>query len=346
MIYLALIIWILLLHKLRISDNIFVFLAFGTMALVMGLRSINVGVDTYSYYIIFGEITNDSWRNITSNFFYEAQEVGYVSCMKCISFCSRDYYVFQLIESVVYCWGIAIFIKKNMKNYFLGIILFLSMGLYFAAFNIARQTFAIMLVINSLQFIRNGKMIKACSIILLASTIHITALIFFVVPLCYLIKDHKIVYLLPFVLIMMMILYQPLIHYVADNFDKYQNYYDNTNEHRVNMNTSIVLYATIVGLSLLVFYISTKKESELRIYAIFSLAYVGFVIVGLFFNYIERLGLYFLPFVFLIFENIGDYLRRYNTHIYNFFIRGVYVCFIVYYYLSSLSQELKYEAFF
>lgn len=351
MIYFVLIVWILIIKaiakKTTIREWVVSFSIFGVMALIMGFRSIKVGIDTPNYADLFVEVSKDSWHNIISDFFYGSAEIGYVVFMKMISYISKDYYFFQFVESVIYCFGFAHFIRNNMHNYFLGCILFLGLGMYLPAFNITRQMFAVMIAINSVQPIREKRFIKAAILLLLAMTMHISAIVFLIVPICYYYKSSKVVYVLPIVLLLSLFFFAPLLQVVADNFDKYHTYYDNTRDHKVVMGSSLYSYILFLIISIFAFYFSTKKESEIKIWSLLSMTYIGLVFIGMSFNYVERIGSYFTPFLFFVFEFIGSYILTHKKQrLSKIYEVGVYACFIIFFFLSSLTEQYQYESFF
>lgn len=317
MVYLLLICWVLFIgivfshpYKSYNQDNLFLFLSFVPMTFIMGLRSVDVGIDTIEYAEIFEIVASESWNNLFEDFYYLGIEIGYALFMKCCSCISNDYYVFQFIFSLLYCLGFGIFIKNNMQHRFFGAILFLCFGTYLSAFNIARQMFAVMIVANSIYFLKQQKIVQAIIIMMIALTIHISSILFLIVPLCYVLQKSKLIYFVPFLLIIGFYLFEGALQLTSDLLVDYQSYYDNTANHRTTIGFSIIIYATITLLSVIAIYFSLNQETEQRLYAIFSLMYVGFVFMGTSINYIERLGLYFTPFVLLLFEYFIEFIGR------------------------------------
>ena len=83
--------------------------------------------------------------------------------------------------------------------------------------------------------------------------------------------------------------------------------------------------------------------AETYLYAAFSLFYVASNIIGLSFNYFERLGCYFAPFVMITFERFGMQIK--NTIIRRMYYCGLVVCFSIYFILSTKTEQYLYNFF-
>ena len=155
-------------------NKIFWILSIATLVITMGFRSIGVGVDDYSYRKIFNDVI--AYGPITK-FMQSTMEPGYLILNYIISLFTND---FQTVLFVTSCIPILFYYKaieyerKNV-NYFLTVFLFGTlMYLYF--FGIIRLFIAASIATYALKYIFEKKNRKFVFFILLATTIHYSAI--------------------------------------------------------------------------------------------------------------------------------------------------------------------------
>lgn len=158
------------------------FLFFGIMT---GLRNVAVGPDTFSYYLQFQQACKLSLQSAWINFvnYYVngiGKDEGFPIVMKLFSYVFPSYRIFLFFNAFVFYSGAAYIIRRNTRTQlqaFLAIILFITLFLPYAI-SAVRQSFAIGCVMWSYKFIRQRKLLPFLIIILLASTVHKSVLIF------------------------------------------------------------------------------------------------------------------------------------------------------------------------
>lgn len=351
MVYIGLIVWIIISSLICFGNyfntdknkKIFVMLVFVAMCLIMAFRSIEVGADTSNYKEIFDSMKNTSFKEITSNYHTYSMEIGYALFMKICSLVCGDYYFFQVVFSMLFSILAANFILKEADNIFIGVIVFLGIGIYMITFNVARQMLAAMLLANSWIFLRKGKGVKSVLCVLVASTFHMTAFIFVIIYVIYFFKDNKyIIRLIPLVIIIGALNFNRLLPIIARYFTYYHNYYAN---EKVIQTAGFVWIVWIIILLVAVRILYLMKETNIDhlIAAIFSIIWVVSNIVGLSFNYFERLGLYFMPFVPVMLSFSGNYIRSRSVR--RIYLSGMTASFIIYFLLSVSSEQYLYTTF-
>ena len=371
MVYYGLVIWIFLVASIcfcrrgkinfKKNKNIFMFLSFAAIVIVLGMRDQTVGVDTQNYYNIFSNVARTPFLEIIKHFYFLTIEVGYIVLMKVVSIFG-NYYLFQMVVSIITCGLFLKFIKDNMENDFLGVILFLGLDTYLLLFNISRQMLAVALIVNYWTYLKFGKKIKAFVLLLCAGFIHTTAWIFVVFWFVYFIRNNKFfIRILPMVGVLIIFSYEKVLDAVALIVPHYANYYGN---HKTILEAgfSMVIWCiiTIISIVLIIKNIKdVKKENkkiivaqrkialnwnvETYLYAGFSLFYVASNVIGLSFNYFERLGCYFVPFAMISFERFGMQIK--NIIIRRMYFCGVIVCFVIYFILSTKTDQYLYQFF-
>lgn len=351
MVYIGLILWMIISSLIcfgkyfNINKNrkIFVILVFVVMCLIMAFRSVDVGVDTGNYKIIFDLMKNTSFIEITDNFYTDSMEIGYALLMKVCSLICEDYYFFQVVISVLFSILAAKFILEESDNIFIGVVVFLGIGIYIIAFNVARQMLAAMIVANSWILLKKGKRNRSIVCVLVASTFHITALVFMAVYIIYFFRHNKyIIRLIPFFAVIGAINFDRILSFVAKYFTYYHNYYAN---EKVIQTAGFVwiIWSIVLLVAVRILYIARETNIEHSIAAIFSMIWVICNIIGLSFNYFERLGLYFISFVPVMFSFSGNYIK--NRSIRWIYLNGMTVAFIIYFLLSVYSEQYIYNTF-
>jgi hypothetical protein len=156
------------------------------LILQSGLRNIAVGADTYTYFLIFESVKKMSWSDIYTQIvaFYGlgiGKDPGYLAFQKIIQYVIPNYQLFLLIIAILYFSALGNFIYKNTIRFKDTIFAFvLYSALFYSFFSITghRQTIATAVILYSFELIKKRKLIPFLLIILLASTIHKSALIF------------------------------------------------------------------------------------------------------------------------------------------------------------------------
>lgn len=330
------------------KDKLFVFLAFTFCFVMMGFRNISVGVDTAKYALYYEGVANASWVNFSSQ---NSFEFGWNLFMKICSIISSNYYFFQIVYAAVFCVLSARFILRFSDNVVLTTILFFGLGLFTTAFNIQRQMLAVILLANSYWHITKGNRIKSLILILVAVSLHTTAILFFAAYIAYFLRRNKrILKFVPIVFVIVAINYQSIIELARILVPSYHNYYANYKTIQ-SAGGVWLIWIAIICISISSIYMLKRKKNigidsqrDMMLYGIFSLVYITCNIVGLYFNYFERLGLYFWPFVVVLLDRYPLYLRRSTKQIY---VCGMIVFFVAYYLLSCFTgNKLEYSFFF
>lgn len=311
-------------------------------ATLMGLRGSTVGIDTINYIDLYKDVRSYSIRILTEEFYWGSIECGFVLLNKISSLIYDNYHFCQCIVSILYYYFSYKFIINNATRPRIACLLFVCMGLFLMPFNITRQMLAVMIAANSFTYILKNKIIKALLLILLASTIHTTALLALIIPLFYYLKDKEfIIKLLPVLSVAIIALYQHIIQLMSSEIIKYASYYENEKNIQ-EAGLGRIVWGITYLIALYVVY-SKKFNPNIKITANLVMIYIACGYVGLSFNYFERLGYYFLPFQILLFIDFGNSIK--NNYIKRFFYFGVCVCFMILFILTSHASQYNYNTF-
>lgn len=326
------------------NKNVILYFSFGVIILISALRNVNVGVDTKSYLQHFYLIANTSIIDIITTYKYLGFEIGYNLLCKSFSFIFPNYYVFQMFISFIYCYGMMKFIKNNTYNVYLCIILFLGLELFTYSLNISRQMLAVMILCHAWNYLIKDKFTKSVLLFFLALTFHATSVVFVLVYIVYKLRNKQyIFYTIPFFLVLFSFNYQLIIGIFKKYFPYYINYY--VNERNIQSAGSIIIVWLIIGvLSIYIIYNKKNLIIKDKLYATFSLVYIFCNVVGLSFNYFERIGIYFLPFVLLLFDRYYVLIDTKKLKFLYFF--GTATCFLVLFFITVLTSSQYQYSFF
>lgn len=163
------------------GNDVYLFLVFFMLGLVMALRAKSVGTDTFTYYIINQKIRNSySFEDALKSSTLSSAPL-YVLYSYVLSHMFDSNQMILMLNSLIICVGFYRFIKKTSTNYIYSSLLFMLLTLYFESMNGMRQFVAIALALNAFLFLKDDmKSIKGWLIYIGAVLIHTTAIAFLV----------------------------------------------------------------------------------------------------------------------------------------------------------------------
>lgn len=156
------------------------------LCIFMAIREKTVGVDTKFYCYVFNQFSKIPWNRIFTAKTYATEaatwtfdfEPGYRLYNKILSCFSDKEQFITIGNSVVIFILLYRLIVKNSPNYLLSVWLYITLGVYQTEMNVARNAIAILLVYNAFQFIEQRQWKKYVLCCILASTFHMTAILF------------------------------------------------------------------------------------------------------------------------------------------------------------------------
>ena len=352
MAYILLLIWMLFCYMFVWSnkrlgneqrEKTYYVLFFLGCTFLMGFRSEKVGVDTERYKQLFEMMQYVSFKEMISETIYN-RRIGYMALMKAVGFLDGNYYTFQFLISVIFNYNVYKFISNNTRDPFLASSVFLGCGLYLSAMNVQRETFAVVLLLRAWDLVNEKKQFKALIISIFAVSCHTTALICILAYVIYLLKDNKLfLKVAPIVVLLGALNYQRLIGFFSTYFVSYSNYYKNK-KTLTEAGGVTIIWGVILILSFYCIYNKKKFSNIERVYGIFCIICIITDILGMYFNYLDRLGPYFILFEILLIDSIANHFDESSFRkVYKF---GVSFSFLAYFLLSALtSVQYQYTSF-
>lgn len=174
------------------------------LSIQSGLRNLGVGADTYAYMQMFYNDINESWSYFVSNLFYgNIKDIGYHLISKLFGTFIPNFRCFLIVIAILFFGALGSFFMRYLKsNYEVCVSIALYECLYYSFFSITglRQTIATAILLYAVKYAIDKKIAKYIMLILIATTIHKTALLFAPFYLLGIIKKNRIIFIVAFLL--------------------------------------------------------------------------------------------------------------------------------------------------
>ncbi len=171
------------------SNKLLIFLAISTLVLVSGLRN-NIG-DTY-FYIKSYEDKDFTWEYIVAN-----KDPGFGILQMLLQTISKDPQLLLFITALITNILIGITLYKYSRMIELSFFVYITAGMFTVSLNGIRQFLAASIIFIATKYILNGDFKKYALLVILASTIHQSALI--LIPIYFIVRREawtKVTFLL------------------------------------------------------------------------------------------------------------------------------------------------------
>ena len=154
------------------KDHNWLIMAWVVLSLIEGFRAYSVGTDTRTYVKAFEN------QNL-SNF-----DLGFQLLNRAVALCSRTGTFFLLVTSFIITGLIIRAIDKMSRDDAVSLFIYMSLYMYFNAFNAMRQYIAVGLVMNAYVELRENRNVKFTLLQILAILFHNSAIVgFMLIPM-------------------------------------------------------------------------------------------------------------------------------------------------------------------
>jgi len=152
---------------------------------IIGFRDIDVGTDTNNYHVIFSMVNNGhDWRG----------EILYIYLNQLVGLFTDNAVYITFIVALITLTNISWFIYKYSPSLAFSWLVFLGYFSFFGLTNIIRQNLAVSIVLLSIPFVFNRKLIPFLLVIFVASLFHFSAI--FAIPMYFMYKRRGLVFLI------------------------------------------------------------------------------------------------------------------------------------------------------
>ena len=304
-------------HKKSNQRNrLYLIIVLSLIAIIQsGLRDLNnlpEGNDTINYYYKYVELLKTPWSSVMKNFAivseeYSGRDSGYELFMKLSQYISGDFTFFMFLTTTIFFLSFGWLIYKYVKSY-LGI--FLVFAIFFAIFttlvnSFMRQAVALGITLFAIRYIISRKWKYYYGLMLVALSIHSSAIAAFPFYFLPLISNSKKWIALSFAVSPVLILFlQPLTAYFLTG-TVYNRY---VIDEMVNPVNYMLLIVSIALLGLLYF----EEVQKIKDYKILTSAVIGtmlFLPVVFMGNTLLRISYYYVFVLLLLLPNIIECIK-------------------------------------
>lgn len=289
-------------NNTSMMSYIFIFIILG---LLSALKASTIGNDTPEYIRIY-EIAPQLEIGLTR------YETGYVLLNSYLYKISSNPQFLFVITTIFVFFTYGRFIWKYSEMPWLSIVLFFLLGNYAFVMSALRQSLALCFLLYSFECLINKRYIYYAVLVLLASTFHSSALLFFcTLPLSFLHLNKKTIYVVVFASILSLIFFSSLLSTLFEYMSMYERYTDSDYFQGnirfasvLQLFISIVLF--IIGYKYYFKNCSDKTNIEFRKSKLLMLVYLFAVylyMLCLKVNLIDRFAIYFSVFSIVIIPN-------------------------------------------
>lgn len=185
--------------------------------LFVGLRDLNVGVDTIRYAYAFEHV----------NTFNAGYEPGFVVLMRMIYAFTSNPHVFVLIVAILSIVPVGFVFYRLSKMPYLSWLVYIGFYYYSFTFSGLRQSVAIGILFLAFYFLVKNKVLLPVMLILLATSIHTSAFIFLIAPFLrkYVLKKWNLLIIIPvylFVYLFRVPIFRLITQFVYEDYEMIQ----------------------------------------------------------------------------------------------------------------------------
>lgn len=240
-------------RKWYVASTFFVIFVFAA------LRKYTIGIDLELHYARnFEHIAALPWSKVPSFIAYDS---GFNVLCKLISYISTDRQVFIAATSLIVFGSVARYIYINGKDVVLETFMFLISYCYMMYMNIIAQAVAMAVFLFAIEFLKEKKYIQYILVVLLASSMHASAIILFLlIPLSFLKVNRKNVIRFSAALILVLFAYNQVFDLFVAIIPEFGRYLEVGNVH--GQATKLGIFA----LSLIIIYVGCFIASIVFIY--------------------------------------------------------------------------------
>lgn len=340
----------------KINRNVWTTILVLPLFIISAFRAPSVGNDTYNYFISYNIVSKEP-------FFAASQsrlEIGYIIYMRIIALSGVGYLGFQFITSTFIFSSICRFVKRHSNNIAFTFFVFMTSQMFFASMNITRQYLAIAILLFSIESIKDRKFIKFCIFVLIATSIHFTAITFLVVyPLVNLKLNRTKTIILLLIGSVVSLLFNQVVRIFVNITGRYANYLESG---YFNFEDNIAIYLSL-GINLCFFLVAfftrywkgitlqkgnigfkrhnqteILKVSDDKLWYVFCLLTLILSIIGLNATIMNRVESYFSIFFLVYIPSVIKNIRRKE-------IRGIVTVGIIIGLFSSFVVVMVYRPY-
>lgn len=318
--------------------NIVTFSLLLPMYALTAFRAETIGCDTLRYALLYNDL--QCLDGLKAHILWSQQESGYVVLRYLFVHYNLSFFSFQIFISSIIYFSLFKYISRYSKNIALSCFLFLVTTRMFSTMNQTRMWLAISILLFSIPYLLDRKLVKFLVTVLLAYSFHKSALIFIVLyPLCTIKYSGKITTLIIVGSALIAFLGVNFMGWFTDTIGVYENYIDDVqfSEERSTLAASLTMAEMIVFFFLFKItntfkapqYVdsSISEKARIQVSHYMKMSFfmgLGLCVVGLSNNIMGRVSSYFTMVMVLL---IPEAIKRITPS--NKDVVYLLVCFVL-----------------
>lgn len=311
--------------------------AFTILGLLSALKASTIGNDTPEYVRIY-EICPGM------DLYFSRYEPGYIFFNQLLNRFSDSPQLLFLATSVIVFYSFGRFIWKYSNMPWLSIVLFFLCGQFAFVMSALRQSFAMAILFFAFEFLLKKKYIVFSALVLLASTFHNSALLFFIcLPLSFIKLNKKTIIIFIAVSIISLFLFTDLLNTFFFYYAAYERYTDSDYfQGGVRFASVMQLLLSILFFKLGYDYVkdsinhtNEEKYRANRVMVVIHLVAVYLYILCLRVNLIDRFAIYYSVFMVVFVPNALN-VKQLNL---KKKIINAFICYYVVFTLTALMYR-------
>lgn len=319
------------------------------LILQSGLRNVAVGTDTYNYFLSFEETKNMSWDRVWQVVidYYKynlGKDPGFTVLEKVVSSVFGEYQLFLFGIAILFFSALGRFIYKNTYQLSEAMVAFVIYSvLFYSFFSITghRQTIATAGTLFAFEFLKKRKLFYFLLIILIASTIHKTCLVF--IPLyfiTYLKKPNYYFWIVIALFPILLLISNSISLYIFSLTNSYEEY-QHMEELRPITFVCLMLLVSIMALVRYKRIIKLNPESTFYYFALM----IGILFLSLVFaihgymRIVQYFSIFIMLIIPLILRSFGSSSKKIERLAYFYTI-----AILLFFFLKS-NMDMRYKFF-
>ncbi len=313
-------------RKKENNDKLFLIIVFSMFFILVGYREMTRGNDTISYLRLFEQCATNKWNVSIFNNYYE---FGYLIFNILVSYISNNSRFFLIVLSFLFNYSIYSFIKKNSNNYLVSVLMYVGLMYFYSSMNIIRQFLAIIIILYSFNFVKEKKLFPFLFFVLLATTIHSSAIISLLIYPIYHCKYNKKRVFIVIIISIFLLLSLDIVYPFVVNILNRDTYY--LNRIGVTKIFNVISFLLFLGMFIFSTCITRNKNYGNNNFYLFVLLFTSCVsMISINMAVLERVCIYYSMFSIVALPNL-----IHNSKIKDKFIINALVVLVLFIYSST-----------
>lgn len=317
-------------------DGIYLFVVFILLFIIHAFKNPYSLYDIPSYIDGYKEIENSSLKELWYDNLYTLKaEKGYIYFNKFLSFFSSSSLILLLATSFIILIGYYVAFKRYSAILWLSVFLFV-IGSYNQSLYVLRQHMAMSILLFSYPYIIQRKFVKFFLIIIMAFSLHQSAIIFFPIFFIYGISSYrKIICCYAIGGCMLYFIMQELLIATLTYLNGYESYILGVDSSDGENGKMSILLIVLFGFRYYVMKRNMFNDGIDKLLTLLLVTAIVISIAGIGFVPTSRMNLYYTGMICLIFPNTIMYIHKVN---FKWFSCLVFCSFLLFIYEKNLVE--------